>query len=289
MKLNLLRIFTYNPAVPSGRAQQRHADLKSGFTLIELLVVIAIIAILAGMLLPALSKAKAKTQGIQCMNNSKQLLLAWTMYTADNQEKFPLVLENAGNVLVYNEAWTSGTLGDINQAVDKTILERGQIWPYNKNHAIYKCPGDPAFRTVAGQRIPTIRSISASQVFSTTASWLPIGQYWNYRKSSEVKGSTSSTWVFIDEHPESINDGGFAVQMWVKGVHTGAARIVDGPAGYHGGAAGLAFLDGHSVVRKWRHKDVYNNNAPDTSVNYQEDMDWLSRNTTVSRTLPPWQ
>src|ERR1700744_3089095 len=108
----------------------------AAFSLIELLVVIAIIAIMAAMLLPALSRAKQKAQGIQCMSNSKQFALAWTLYADDN-----------GSVLVLNQGGSSTSpawvLGDMTIATDRTnlaLIQNGLLFPYTKSVALYKCP-----------------------------------------------------------------------------------------------------------------------------------------------------
>jgi prepilin-type N-terminal cleavage/methylation domain-containing protein/prepilin-type processing-associated H-X9-DG protein len=275
--LNVLPVRTKDGRYGTASIKE-HRDRAFGFTLIELLVVIAIIAILAGMLLPALSKAKARTQGIQCMNNSRQLLLAWTLYTADNQERFPGV-DDTGSLTV--PAWCAGTMTNPTQATDPTVLEGGQIWPYNKSHKIYKCPADQKAYVIAGGSRPTIRSMSANQAFSA-GYWLPAATYRTFKKTGDVANPTQ-TGVFIDEHPDSINDGGFGVKMWFKDSSGGTPEIIDTPAGYHGGAAGLAFLDGHSEIRKWRNKLTYDNNGPQASPLYAEDVDWLSRNTSVRK------
>ena len=122
------------------RAPKHQLKTACGFTLIELLVVIAIIAILAGILLPAMAKAKTKAQGIMCLSNGRQMMTAWRLYVDDNQDKLPSAWRGPGE-------WISGDLDfnggnrsnwDINQDIAKSPL-----WPYcGKNAGIWRCPAD---------------------------------------------------------------------------------------------------------------------------------------------------
>jgi len=270
---------------------------KHGFTLIELLVVIAIIAILAAMLLPALSKAKAKAQGIMCMNNLKQLTLSILMYPTDHKD----VLLGAMNLSDPERPnWFTGTLDfnggnrsnwDIN--ADMTV---SPIWPYTgKSQAIFKCPSDQASVIVNGARKPRVRSNSMSQVFGT-GEWLDksfnSGQtaWRTYAKLGNIV-KPSQTWVLVDEHPDSINDAAFAVAC--TGAQPGdppsAAQMIDCPANYHNGACGFSFSDGHAEIHRWRGGKFRNTPITYTgnlALNVPAgdswiDVQWMALNTTV--------
>jgi len=285
-----------NKAYPNKEKHSRRigsAWRRNGFTLIELLVVIAIIAILAAMLMPALAKAKLKAQGIQCLNNTKQLTLSWRLYTDDSNDRLLTCEDNirdSNGVLRPNwfTGWLTFTSDPVNWDVDHDMT-KSPIWVYTgKNKDIYKCPADRAMVTVNGLRRPRVRSNSMSQVFSA-GTWL--GPKWRlYNKLSNIVLPTK-TFVFVDEHPDSINDGAFATTC--NGNQptdpTSAAYYIDMPASYHNGACGFSFADGHSDVHKWIGSKIgkapvtYTGTLPldQPAGDSWIDTHWMAENTTV--------
>jgi len=230
-----------------------------GFTLIELLVVIAIIAILAGLLLPALAKAKTKAQGILCMNNSKQLMVAWNLYAGDFNDK---LVRSAGldslvstisptkNYGLLNQ-WCMGTMDRIPDMTNYVLIQDSHLFPYLKTLPVYKCPADRKTTRGAfgGGGTPTPRSMSMNCWMNPINAWAPDqtagpNPVRSFRTVSGIL-KPSETWVTLDENPTSINDGWF-----VCDPANGA--WVDIPATYHNGANGLAYADGHSEIKKWR-------------------------------------
>ncbi len=221
--------------------------------MIELLVVIAIIAILAGMLLPALSKAKSKAHGIICLNNLKQIQLAWFQYGQDENERLV-----PNKTSTDEQGWVAGWL-DFSPAPDNTNTQKlldpkyALLGPYLQTASIFKCPADRSRVKIGGRLHPRVRSLSMSTAVNCDGSyaWLPSPPYVIYRKLSDFNNpGPSEIFVFIEEHPDAINNGAFGVMMSSRQTPK-TARIFDYPASYHSGSCGMSFADGHAESHKW--------------------------------------
>ena len=229
--------------------------------MIELLVVIAIIAILAALLLPALSSAKAKAQKIACLNNIRQLGIAWTMYNGDDNGRIPSCFQFDPNTHVFNlNAWVMGVASTVNlpgfgqvdpgvlDGTNKNAIARGSLFSYSQSYGIYRCPSDQ--RAIAGE--PILRSYSMNnwmngEPFASAANDFDTAHRL-FQKDSSIS-SPSQSYVFLDEDESTLNDGMFVVYMNpIQGLQ-------DRPAHRHKTGYSLIFADGHSEIFRFFDED----------------------------------
>jgi len=280
-----------------GKLSRRASDKNgarpaSAFTLIELLVVIAIIAILAAILLPVLARAQQRAQRTYCLNNMRQLALAWIMSADDNNGTIP----PNGNTSIQNiDTWVKGIMkwdtipAPNSDNYNITNLYESLLGPYASHQVgIYKCPGD----TVQGAKGSRVRSVSMNGFMN--GEFAPsdgnvvaaVKGYVIYKKlTAMIAPGPSDLWVFLDEQGDSINDGFFLVDM---ADSTTTPQWEDRPAAYHGGTGAFAFADGHADSRKWHDPQITPDPVTKTPSNPSYpatlsagDIQWITMHTSV--------
>jgi prepilin-type N-terminal cleavage/methylation domain-containing protein/prepilin-type processing-associated H-X9-DG protein len=243
-----------------------------GFTLIELLVVIAIIAILAAMLLPALSRAKSKALQSACLNNLKQLQICWLIYPDENADVLPLNPKSSAN-----NAWITGNMSVPNDATNTHLIELGQLFPYNKSVGIYRCPADnrPDTRNTPAITF-RVRSYAMNCYMSGEDVGLTHNSLTGYHVNKKMADLTSPrpalAFVFVEEAQFSIDDGHFGFSPDGQPGQGPVNTWLNTPGQWHGGAT-FSFADGHASFRKWMDGSTLainslpggNDNSPDHS------------------------
>jgi len=278
-----------------------------GFTLIELLTVIAIIAVLSALVLPALSRARERARAAICLNNTKQLLLAWQVYADDNDERLPYNLGMTGSSLRSNLNWVNNVMSwDLSS--DNTNLATitdASLGPYlGGNTRVFRCPSDNALSSIqrsAGWSA-RIRSYSMNAMVGNAGNFTAKGYninnpgYTQFFKMGQIP-QPADIFVFLDEHPDSINDGYFLDKSPASGGIYGnayyGAKWTDLPASYHNGATAFSFADGHSSPHRWLQPDTIRPPQPNAAnlpitipsspATAIQDFDWVMDHMSVDK------
>jgi len=274
-------------------APTRERFCGRGFTLVELLAAIVIIGILAGLLTTALAKAKGKAEGLSCLNNVRQLSLAWLLYAGDNNELLPYNLGGPaarGVAPRRNYNWVNNIMDWEVLNPDNTntdFVAKGSFASFaDRTARIYRCPTDHVLSEIQKQAgwVARVRSYSMNAMVGDAGDNSLYGtnifnpQYRQFKRSTDFARPTE-IFVFLDEHPDSINDGYFLNRL-------DDLEWTDLPASYHNGAANFTFADGHMETHRWINPATKPPARPDAAglprpvaVGDRADFEWVQDRT----------
>lgn len=242
-------MFNRTPSLSFARGRVRFVSRRA-FTLIELLVVVAITGLLASMLLPAVTQAKAKAHALQCLNHKRQLALAWQLYADDHDGKLVPNRERS------SESWVRGVLDFDNANPDNTNTlylvdaRYAKMGAYVKSPATFTCPDDRSQLNYSGRKLARVRSVSMNHAMGALEApgQLPFADGWMVFRTTSDLPAPASLWVMIDEHADSLDDGRFVVDSEHR---KDQAQFISVPANYHRRGATLSFADGHAEIHRW--------------------------------------
>ena len=226
---------------------------RAGFTLIELLVVIAIIALLAAMLLPALSKAKGTSQGAACLNNLRQLQVCWCLYVDEHNGVMPPSNDVTTSGPMLRAIEPSWAVGDGVHDLTTSNLMRGVLYSYTKSVGIYRCPADKS--TVANY--PQVLRTRTYQLSAPLNGYLngvpmpPVSQHHKTKEPQLLTPAPAQVFTFIDPHPACADGSlfGIASAEWDP---NGGNQWSSMPGEQHNRGANMAFADGRAQRLAWR-------------------------------------
>lgn len=272
-----------------------------GFTLIELLVVVAIIAILASLLLPALSRAKGTAQRAKCLNNQRQLATTWVLYSGDAGED----LVPNGNLVpaappagapanpARPRLWVAGDYHNFAPAFTNPMYlvdpRFAAFAPYLASRETYKCPSDKtSFIAQRGRPVPQVRSYAMNSYLNPNSSMdnRLSTRYRIHRRTSDLL-APASTFVFMDLTPQSLCTPAFIVLM-PGPSGAGNEQFFHLPAAHHNNGGVVSFTDGHVEHRRWFDPRVFQTASPGARINHNlasprsRDLAWIRERTTQS-------